>query len=98
MEIYYKLSNKQKFYAINLTNRWERRHRKRKSRLISCTEEVFAQFKATNGTNTNSKVKNYIQRLLIRSASLLKIEPMDPSNVAKAILVYFLMFEMFLQL
>ncbi|KAF7639644.1 hypothetical protein Mgra_00000969 [Meloidogyne graminicola] len=55
---------------------WERRFRKRKCRLISCTEEIFAQVQSSEFEN--DKTGNFI--------NLFYVEPMDPQVAAKAVL------------
>ncbi|CAK5083129.1 unnamed protein product [Meloidogyne enterolobii] len=55
---------------------WERRFKKRKCRLISCTEEIFAQVQSSEFEND----------MKIGAVGNQIVEPMDPQVAAKAVL------------
>uniref|UniRef100_A0A1I8BTC6 Vang-like protein n=1 Tax=Meloidogyne hapla TaxID=6305 RepID=A0A1I8BTC6_MELHA len=55
---------------------WERRFKKRKCRLISCTEEIFAQVQSSEFENENK----------MGTVGSQIVEPMDPQIAAKAVL------------
>jgi hypothetical protein len=73
---------------------WERRYKKRKCRLISCTEEIFAQVQAIEGatrggikgSQSNQPQIVWIPFFDFFHKQFPQVEPMDPQMASKAVL------------